>query len=170
METGEVFAIDLWKIVFMLVNLLLIYLILKRFLYKPVKKMFELREQEVAETYQKADAAEADAYELKDQYEKKLTGAKYEAEEIVRSATKRAQLRSESMIGDAKDTVSNMMERAQEQIESEKKKAVNEIKDEVADIALMAASNVLEKEMDSKDHHKLIDEFIAEVGDGPWRS
>ena len=59
-ETGEVFAIDLWKILFMLINLFLIYLILKRFLYKPVKKMFEMREQEVAETYQKADAAEAE--------------------------------------------------------------------------------------------------------------
>ena len=74
------------------------------------------------------------------------------------------------MIGDAKDTVNNMMERAQEQIELEKKKAVNEIKDEIADIALMAASNVLEKEMDAKDHSKLIDEFIDKVGDGPWQN
>ena len=170
METGEVFAIDLWKILFMLINLFLIYLILKRFLYKPVKKMFEMREQEVAETYQKADAAEAEAHQLKDQYEKKLSGAKTEAEEIVRSATRRAQLRSESMIGEAKDTVSNMMVRAEEQIESEKKKAVNEIKDEIADIALMAASNVLEKEMDAGDHKRLIDEFIDKVGDGPWHN
>ena len=68
MKTGEVFSIDLWKILFMLINLFLIYLILKRFLYKPVKKMFEMREQEVAETYQKADAAEDDAYQLNDQY------------------------------------------------------------------------------------------------------
>lgn len=170
METGEVFSIDLWKILFMLINLFLIYLILKRFLYKPVKKMFEMREQEVTETYQKADAAQAEAHQLKDQYEKKLSGAKTEAEEIVRSATKRAQLRSESMIGEAKDTVSNMMARAEEQIASEKKKAVNEIKDEIADIALMAASNVLEKEMDMKDHSKLIDEFIDKVGDGSWQN
>lgn len=170
METGEVFSIDLWKILFMLINLFLIYLILKRFLYKPVKKMFEMREQEVTETYQKADAAQAGAHQLKDQYEKKLSGAKTEAEEIVRSATKRAQLRSESMIGEAKDTVSNMMARAEEQIASEKKKAVNEIKDKIADIALMAASNVLEKEMDMKDHSKLIDEFIDKVGDGSWQN
>lgn len=170
METGEVFSIDLWKILFMLINLFLIYLILKRFLYKPVKKMFEMREQEVAETYQKADAAEAEAHQLKDQYEKKLSGAKSEAEEIVRSATRRAQLRSESMIGEAKDTVSNMMAQAEEQIASEKKKAVNEIKDDIADIALMAASNVLKKEMDAKDHGKLIDEFIDKVGDGPWQN
>ena len=170
MDTGEVFSIDLWKILFMLINLFLIYLILKRFLYKPVKKMFEMREQEVTETYQKADAAETEAHELKDQYDKKLSGAKAEAEEIVRSATKRAQLRSESMIGEAKDTVSNMMARAEEQIASEKKKAVNEIKDEIADIALMAASNVLEKKMDANDHSKLIDEFINKVGDGPWQN
>ena len=74
------------------------------------------------------------------------------------------------MISEAKDTVNNMMERAQEQIESEKKKAVNEIKDEIADIALMAATNVLEKDMDSDDHHKLIDEFIDNVGDEPWQN
>ncbi len=170
METGEVFSIDLWKIFFMLINLLLIYLILKRFLYKPVKKMFEMREREVAETYQNADATKVEAHQLKERYEEKLSGAKLEAEEIVRSATKRAQLRSESIIGEAKDAAGNMMERAQEQIEAEKKKAVNQIKDEIADIALMAASDLLQKEMDSDDHKKLIDQFIDTVGDESWRS
>lgn len=170
METGEVFSIDLWKIFFMLLNLLLIYLILKRFLYKPVKKMFEMREREVAETYQRADTAADEAHRLKERYEKKLSASKLEAEEIVRSATKRAQLRSESIIGEAKGAAGNMIERAQEQIQAEKKKAVNQIKDEIADIALMAASDLLQKEMTSDDHKKLIDQFIDTVGDESWRS
>ncbi len=170
LQTGEVFAIDLWKILFMLINLLLIYLTFKKFLYGPVKKIFEMREKEVTETYDKAAAAEREAEELKDKYEKKLSSAKEEAQEIVASATKRAQLRSESIVNDAKETVSNMMARAQEQIESEKKKAVNEIKDGITDIALMAASAVLEKDMNTADHNKLIDEFIDKVGDEPWQN
>ena len=61
-------------------------------------------------------------------------------------------------------------ERAQEQIESEKKKAVNEIKDGITDIALMAASTVLEKDMNTADHNKLIDDFIDKVGEEPWQN
>ena len=76
LQTGEVFAIDLWKILFMLINLLLIYLTFKKFLYGPVKKIFEMREKEVTETYDKAAAAEREAEELKDKYEKKLSSAK----------------------------------------------------------------------------------------------
>ena len=170
LQTGEVFAIDLWKILFMLINLLLIYLTFKKFLYGPVKKIFEMREKEVTETYDRAATAEQQANELKDKYEKKLSSAKEEAQEIVSSATKRAQLRSESIVNDAKETVSNMMARAQEQIESEKKKAVNEIKDGITDIALMAASTVLEKDMNTADHNKLIDEFIDKVGEEPWQN
>ncbi len=170
LQTGEVFAIDLWKILFMLINLLLIYLTFKKFLYGPVKKIFEMREKEVTETYDKAATAEKEANELKDKYEKKLLSAKEEAQEIVSSATKRAQLRSESIVNDAKETVSNMMSRAQEQIESEKKKAVNEIKDGITDIALMAASTVLEKDMNTADHNKLIDEFIDKMGEEPWQN
>ena len=162
---APIFSIDVWTIIFQLVNLLLIYLVLKHFLYNPVKKIFAQREEEVKNTYAKAEAAEIEAYALKAEYEQHLATAKEEADEIVRSATKRAQQRSDAMLSETKSTVSNMLSKAEEQIAAERKKAVNEIKDEIADIALLAAGNVIGKSLSDEDHRQLIDEFIGQVGE-----
>lgn len=170
MPTESVFSINGWQLLFTLLNLVLNFFILKHFLYKPVKKMFDSRRREVEETYSKAAQAEEKAVAMRDEYEEKLASAKKDADEIVRSATRRAQLRSESIIDEAKTTASGMISRAGEQIEAERKKAVNQIKNEIADIALLAAGSVLEKEMDDESHRKLIDDFIESVGDDQWRN
>ncbi|MCI8600884.1 MAG: F0F1 ATP synthase subunit B [Oscillospiraceae bacterium] len=170
MPTEPIFAVSGWQLLFTLINLLLNFFILKRFLYQPVKKMFEERRKEVEDTYSRAAEAEEKAEAMRDEYEEKIAAAKKDADEIVRSATRRAQLRSESIIDEAKTTASGMITRADEQIAAERKKAVNEIKNEIADIALMAAGSVLEKDMDDESHRKLIDEFIESVGDDQWQS
>lgn len=170
MPTESVFSINGWQLFFTLLNLLLNFFILKHFLYKPVKKMIEGRQKEVEDTYSRAAEAEEKATAMRDEYEEKIAAAKKDADEIVRSATRRAQLRSESIISEAKTTASGMISRADEQILAERKKAVNEIKNEIADIALLAAGSVLEKDMDDESHRKLIDEFIESVGDDQWQN
>lgn len=160
-----IFSIEIWTIVFQLCNLLLMFLVLKHFLYQPVKKLFAQREEEVKNTYAKAEEAQTKADALKAEYEQRISAAKEDADEIVRSATKRAQQRTDAMISETKTTVSNMISRAEEQIEAERKKAVNEIKDEIADIALLAAGNAISKDLSDDEHRKLIDDFIGQVGE-----
>lgn len=170
MPTASVFSINGWQLVFTLLNLLLNFFILKKFLYKPVKKMIESRTKEVEDTYARADEAEIKAEAMREEYEEKLASAKKDADEIVRSATRRAQLRTESMISEARETAAGMIDRANEQIAAEQKKAVNQIKNEIADIALLAAGSILEKDMDDEAHRRMIDDFIESAGDGTWQN
>ena len=107
MPTEPIFAVSGWQLLFTLINLLLNFFILKRFLYQPVKKMFEERRKEVEDTYSRAAEAEEKAEAMRDEYEEKIAAAKKDADEIVRSATRRAQLRSESIIDEAKTTASD---------------------------------------------------------------
>ena len=106
-----------------------------------------------------------EAEELKTEYESRLSSAKTEAEDIVKSATRNAALKSEEIISDAHSRAQEIIERADKQIEAERRNAENELKNEVSDIALTIASKVIESELDEEKHKKLIDSFIAEMGD-----
>ena len=96
MPTEPIFAVSGWQLLFTLINLLLNFFILKRFLYQPVKKMFEERRKEVEDTYSRAAEAEEKAEAMRDEYEEKIAAAKKDADEIVRSATRRLSARKPS--------------------------------------------------------------------------
>ncbi len=78
---------------------------------------------------------------------------------------KKAQQRSDEIIFDAKNEASSIVEKANADIEKEKKRAINDIKDEISDIAFMVASKVVDKEMKSSDNEKLVEDFIKNVGE-----
>ena len=158
-------SIDLATLIPTWLNLLILFLVLKHFLFKPVNKVLESRKQEVENTYKEADEAKENAKALEAEYSSKLEGAKAESAEIVREATKKAQSRSDEIIADAKNEAKALVDNAHDQIEREKKIAVNQIKDEITDIALGAAAKVVEKEVSSSDNERLIESFIDSVGD-----
>jgi F-type H+-transporting ATPase subunit b len=144
-------------------NLLILTWILKKFLWKPVTNMLEKRKNEVDEIYQKAEDAKRVAEKDRLEYRAKLDGAEEEAEEIVRAATARADKLSESIIDDAKSRADDTLRRAEAEIELEKKRAMNELKDEISSISMQIAENVVGREMNEDDHRELIDSFIDEL-------
>ena len=164
-ETLPFVTIDVWTIIFTWGNLLILFLLMKKFLFKPVRKMMLDRENEVKAMYEGAEKSMSDAKELKTEYETRLSSAKTEAENIVKSATRSAALKSEEIIADAHTRAQEIIERADKQIEAERRNAENELKNEVSDIALAIASKVIESELNEEKHKKLIDGFIAEMGD-----
>ena len=99
-----------------------------------------------------------------------MAGAREEADAIVRSATGRAQVRSDAMIAEARQSASEIIRRADEQAAVEKKQALNEVKNQIADLALQAAENVIRKELDDDSHRKMIDDFIENVGEQQWQN
>lgn len=159
-EYAGFFGIEFWSLLFTWINLLILFLLMKRFLYKPVKKMLESRKNEVEQTYREADEAKENALSMQKEYEAHLQNAKEEAKELVRTATRKAQLRSEEIVAEAHEKSAGMIKRAEEQIENEKKQAVNEIKNEISDMALLAAEKVVGKELNKAEHERLIEEFI----------
>ncbi len=164
-DITDFLSIDLHTIIPNWLNLLILFLVFKHFLFKPVNKILESRKQEVANTYKEADEAKENAKALETEYSEKLANAKEESAEIVKAATRKAQLRSDEIIADAKAEAKAVVDNAHDQIEREKKIAVNQIKDEITDIALSAASAVVEKEINRQDNERLIESFIDGVGD-----
>lgn len=157
-------TIDPVTMIATLLNTLILFLVLKHFLFKPVNKILDERREKVEKTYKEADDKLTEASRLETEYTEKLANAKAESAEIVKNATKRAQLRSDEIIAEAKTDASGLIVKANADIEKEKKRAVNQIKDEISDIALMVAEKVVEKEISPKDHERLIENFISEFG------
>ena len=161
----DFFGIDLTTIIGVLLNTLILFLIFKKFLFDKVNAVLEERNGAVAKTYEDADKALENAKQLEIEYIEKIAAAKEESAEIVKNATKKAQTRSDEIIADAKNEARNIIDKAGADIEKEKKRAVNQIKDEISDIALSIASQVVSKEIDEKTHEQLIESFIDEIGE-----
>lgn len=146
-------------------NLLILMLLVKKFLFKPVLDILQKRQDEVDKIYADANKAKDEANTLRADYENRLAAAKEEAGEIVKTATAAAQRKSNEMLEEAQTKASGLVARAEAQIAQEKKKAINEIKDEISGMAVDIASKVVEREISAKDHEKLIEDFIKNVGE-----
>ncbi len=146
-------------------NLMIQLFILKKFLLEPVQKVLDERKAMADAQIAEAEKANQDAQAMKTEYEQSLASAKAEANSIVAAAQKTASARSEAIVGEARTAAAQLKEKAQEDIALEKKKAINEVKDEIGTMAMDIASKVVEREIDQKDHQALIDEFIKNVGE-----
>ena len=158
-------GVNFFTMIFAWINLVILYVFLKKLLFKPVKNMIDSRQTEIDTMYSDAENAKASANEMKAEYEEKISSADAESEEILRRAIRRAELREEEILKEADKKAARIMERAEEQIELEKKRAVNDVKDEVSSIALGIAEAVIERDIDKNDHDTLIDEFIDKLGE-----
>ncbi len=158
-------SIDIGTIIFTLCNLLILFLVFKHFLFGRVYKILEERQNDVDETYDKADKAMEHAKSLESEYSALMSGAREESAEIIRAASKKAHLRSDEIIADAKKEAGLIMAKADEDVEKEKKRARNELRGEISELAVLVAQKLVEKEITESDHEKYINEFIENVGD-----
>ena len=168
MAAGDVtdfLSVNLTTIIATWLNLLILFLVLKHFLFDKVNKVMEDRKNDVAKAYKEADEAKERAEKLEQDYEQRISGAKEESAQIIQAATRKAQQRSDEIIADAKVEAKGIAEQARSEIEREKKIAVNKIKDDITDIAFQAAQAVIEKDLSSEDNERLIGEFIDNVGE-----
>ena len=162
----EFLTIDPVTIIGVLCNTLILFLIFKKLLFGRVKAIMEKRSEEIAKTYKDADAALDKARSMEAEYTEKLSAAREESAAIVKDATARATKRSDEIIEDAKKEAQSISVKAAADIEAEKKRAVNQIKDEISDIAVAIAEKVVAKEISNDDDQKrLVDSFISGLGD-----
>ena len=154
--TLDLVSIVPWEIITQLINLLLLFLLLKHFLFKPVQNILNARQAEIDKSYADAETAQTRAEELRDEYEKRISDAKAEAADIAKAASRKAQAHYDEVVGTAKADAARLREKAEAQIEQEKKKAMNELKDEISGIAVDIASKVVEREIDEKEDRKSV--------------
>lgn len=165
MDVQELVGLVPWTFVAQICNLFIQVYLIKRFLFKPVNEMLEKRKALADAQIREAEKAKADADAIKTEYEQNMKEAKEKANEILTTAQRTAALQSEEMLKEAASQAAALKSKAESDIVQEKRKAVNEIKDEIGGIAVEIAGKVIEREISEEDHTKLIDEFIANVGE-----
>ncbi len=158
-------GVDFWTALFTLCNMIITFLLLKKFLFKPVKKMIDDRQSEIDGLFTDAKNSADEAEALKVKYQAQLDAAGEERERIIKEATARGTRREEEIVGKAKQEASAILEKAKADIEREKKKAVNEIKDDISTIAADIAGRIVEKEIDADKQKELVSSFIDGLGD-----
>lgn len=165
MQVQELVGIVPWTFIAQICNLFLQVYLIKRFLFKPVNEMLEKRRAMADAQIREAEEAKGEALAIKSEYEQNMLEAKNKANEILVTAQKTAALQSEEMLREATQQAAAVKAKAESDIAQEKRKAVNEIKDEIGGMAMEIAGKVIEREINAEDHAKLIDEFITNVGE-----
>ena len=156
MQSTEVISVNIWQMLISLLNLLILFLILKKFMYKPVKKTLEERQKLIDERFDNAQKAQADADSAKTEYEAKLAAADSEASDIIKQARAKAERKSEKIVSSAKSKADDILRQAQTDAELEKKKAEADIKNEITEVSSLLTEKLLGREINSADHTRFI--------------
>ena len=166
MEQFESFiGVNFWTALFTLLNFLALFFVAKHFLIGPVMQLIQARQKEIDDQYADAEAAKTQAEALQAEYQLKLEDAQATSEKIVKEAVARGQSREEEILRQAQAEADAIREKANADIAMEKKKAVNDAKDEISVIAVAIAGKVVGRELQAADHSRLVDEFINELGE-----
>ena len=158
-------GVNFWTALFVLLNTLAVFFVAKKKLFEPVMKLIRDRQQEIDDMYTKAGEAKEQAKALRTEYEDKLAVATETSDRLVKEAVARAQNREEEIIRQANAEASAILNKASADIAQEKKKALNDAKDEISVIALAIAGKVVGRELNAEDQSKLVDSFIEELGE-----
>ena len=151
------------------INVFILFFLLSYFLFNPVQKVLKNRSEKIKKEIENAKKQEEDAIALKAEYEKKLADTRIEVETIVEDARKNANKLSESIIADAKTEAQNIINRGNKEVEQEKAKAVDELKNQVISISTLIASKIIKENVDTKREDKLFEEALSEIGASAWQ-
>ena len=165
MQSLDIISVNIWDILISLANLLIMLWIVKKFLFKPVMKVMQERQNQVEKIYDDANQDRSDAAGMKLEYEQRLAAAREEADGLVRNAVQTAQRRGDAIVAEAASQASHLKQKAEEEIAMEKKQMLRSVQGEISDMAVTIASKVVEREIQQKDHDAFVDEFIKNVGE-----
>ncbi len=165
MDYMSFFTIDVWTMIFTWVNMIILYNVMKKLLFKPVMNILNQREAEIQKIYDDANEANEKAVNLEKEYSEKMAQARDEAGEIIKQATLSAQRREQEIISQAQEKAAIMTKRAEAEIAQERKKAYQEIREDISDISVAIAGKMVQREITAEDHQALIAQFIENVGE-----
>lgn len=159
-----------WNMLFQLVNTLVMFLFLRKLLFNPVTEFVKKRQDAIDETISEADQKNQEAEALRTQFSQKIANAEEEGRLIIKEAAMRAETRAEEIIKEAEAEITHMKTAAKQDMEHERQRALNALKDEIAHLTILAASKVVERDIDEGAHRAYIQQFIDGVGDSKWQN
>ena len=161
----EGLGINLGYLISQIVNFFLLLILLRVFLYKPVVRLLDKRREKIRTDLEEADVARSQAEAAKQEYEKQLEQAREERRSIVAQASGQAEKMREEILEKARVEAQQLASKTEEEMEALRRQALVGAQDEIVDLALAAAGKVVGESLDEKAHRRLIQEFIAEVGE-----
>jgi F-type H+-transporting ATPase subunit b len=153
-----------WNIFWIVVNIIILFILLRIFLFKPINNIMEKREALITNEINEAETKNKQAEELKVQYEDSLKNAKDESLQIVNSAKERAQVQYDQIVEKANEDAANIVQQANKAAQADRDQMMREAHAELADLALAAASKVLGSSVESDANRKMLDDFLSEEG------
>jgi F-type H+-transporting ATPase subunit b len=151
-------------IIWVIVNILVLFFFLKKFLFKPVSEIIAKRQEIIANSLQDADDTKSAAHKLKSDYENELKFAGDKANEIIKEARDRADVEYNKILEKAREDAAKTIAEAHESIELERKKSMEAAQAEIAVLAMLAASKIIGKNVDNAANNEFIGDFLKEVG------
>ena len=164
MDYQALVAVNPVTLIAQICNLFIQLFFVKKFFLDKIKAILDARRAAADQEITDAQTAKAEAMEIKATYEKNMQEAKVQANEIIDRAQKTATARGEESLRQASEEAAQLKQKAANDVAMEKKKALNDAKDEISGIAMAIAEKVVERQLDSSDHDKLINQFIEKLG------
>ena len=166
----EALGISLKEFIFYLINFLILMGVLTRFLYKPFLNMLATRKQSIKDALDNAELINRRADEKMEQYSKRISKVEEESREIIRTAKIQADAQARDIIEDARKEAGDIIAKAEKTIEKEKEKAMEEMKQEIAVLAVMAAEKIVEREIQRAGQEAIVGEVIRQARSTGWRN
>ncbi len=152
------------------INVFILFFALSYLLFNPVRDVLEKRKKKISDELAQAANDKTEAAALKEEYEAKLKNVNKEAEDILEAARRKAKAREAEMLEEAKAEAARIIERGNREVELEKKKAVDELKQDLVNIAAMMAEKAVGNSIDVRIQDALIEETLKEMGESTWQS
>jgi F-type H+-transporting ATPase subunit b len=161
----EALGISLNGIIAYIINFALLVVLLRLFLYKPVKEALARRQQRIAESLEAADIAAQEAAQQRAEFEKELAQARVAAQEDARKAAEATEKMRQEILAAAQQEADEIKAKAREEAESEKEKVSADLQKQAAELAMQITRKIVGEGIDEQSQKKLIDQFLANLGD-----
>ena len=159
-----------WSIIMIWITVIVLFLVLKKFFFEKVKNFMETRSNSIQDAFDSAEAVNRRADEKMQNYTKRIANVEAEGREIIRDAKIKADAQAREIIEDANKQATEIMNKAERNIEREKQKAMEEMRKEVAALAMMAAERIVEREIQNIGQDEIVDEVINKARSTGWQN
>ncbi|NLT07993.1 MAG: F0F1 ATP synthase subunit B [Ruminococcus sp.] len=154
--------INIWNFIWAAINLILLFILMKIFLFKPLRKMMDERTRSIQEDIDNAKQSREEAEALKQQYADDISEAKAEAQKILMKAHEDAEAEKAAMIRRSQEEADQIVADANKAIETERKRVLAQAQTQIADLAIEAASKIIGENVDDEKNRRLVDRFLSE--------
>ncbi|ACL74655.1 F0F1 ATP synthase subunit B [Ruminiclostridium cellulolyticum] len=155
---------DGYTFIFVALNLIILFLFMRKFLFKPVTNLMEERKSSIEQGLKDADNAKLEATEARKKYDEQIKNIKLDGDKLLNEARARAAREYDEILASAKRDALAIVEKGREEVERERAEMLKQVKQQIAVLAISAATKVVQQNMDSETNKSLVDKFIDEAG------